>query len=67
MEKFRLTIEEKLKDFLGLERWEKIKRENFPEKETQELSPDYIDFLIKKYKCKYPQGNEQKEVERVRL
>lgn len=68
MKKIESTIEEKIKDFLGLERWNKALEDNASSKgDNREFSSDYIDFLIKKYKCKFPQANEQNKIERIRL
>ena len=56
------TIEEKLKDFLGITRWEKFKKETQP---NTTMKQDR-DFLIEKYKSKF-QRERPSTVKRVRL
>lgn len=66
MESLKILIEEEIKNFLGAERWDVvIKDKPTSEDVKQELSPEYLDLLLHKYRCKFPQGIEEEE--RVRL
>ena len=62
------TFDDRLKEFLSSERWEKEAGKDIIDRTTEKYPPEYIEFLIERYKSKFlPTDQEVKPNELIRL